>query len=65
MDDLFWNLFRETGEPMGYLLYRAGQRTGPRGATGTAARRGEKQTGRQTTAERPAPRRTEPPETTI
>ena len=23
MDDQLWNLFRETGEPMGYLLYRA------------------------------------------
>ncbi len=25
MDDQLWNLFRETGEPMGYLLYRAGK----------------------------------------
>ena len=23
MDDQLWNLFRETGEPMSYLLYRA------------------------------------------
>ncbi len=23
MEDQFWNLFRETGDPMGYLLYRA------------------------------------------
>ena len=23
MKDQLWNLFRETGEPMGYLLYRA------------------------------------------
>lgn len=23
MDDQLWNLFRETGEPMGYLLYKA------------------------------------------
>ena len=23
MDDQLWDLFRETGEPMGYLLYRA------------------------------------------
>ena len=23
MEDQFWNLFRETGEPMGYLLYKA------------------------------------------
>ncbi len=23
MEDLIWNLFRETGDPMGYLLYRA------------------------------------------
>lgn len=23
MVDQFWNLFRETGDPMGYLLYRA------------------------------------------
>ena len=23
MEDQFWDLFRETGEPMGYLLYRA------------------------------------------
>ena len=23
MDHQLWNLFRETGEPMGYLLYRA------------------------------------------
>ena len=23
MDTQFWDLFRETGEPMGYLLYRA------------------------------------------
>ena len=23
MEDQLWNLFRETGEPMGYLLYRA------------------------------------------
>ena len=23
MDDQLWNVFRETGEPMGYLLYRA------------------------------------------
>ena len=27
MDDQFWNLFRETGEPMGYLLYRAGKKS--------------------------------------
>ena len=25
MDDQLWNLFRETGEPMSYLLYRAEQ----------------------------------------
>ena len=25
MDDQLWNLFRETGEPMSYLLYRAGK----------------------------------------
>ena len=23
MEDQLWNLFRETGEPMGYLLYKA------------------------------------------
>ena len=23
MDDQLWNLFRETGEPMSYLLYKA------------------------------------------
>ncbi len=23
MDNRLWDLFRETGEPMGYLLYRA------------------------------------------
>ena len=23
MDNQLWNLFRETGDPMGYLLYRA------------------------------------------
>ena len=23
MEDQFWNLFRETGDPMGYLLYKA------------------------------------------
>ena len=23
MSDQLWNLFRETGEPMGYLLYKA------------------------------------------
>ena len=23
MDDQLWNLFRETGEPMSYLFYRA------------------------------------------
>ncbi len=23
MENQFWNLFRETGEPMGYLLYKA------------------------------------------
>ena len=23
MSDQLWNLFRETGDPMGYLLYRA------------------------------------------
>ena len=23
MDTQLWNLFRETGDPMGYLLYRA------------------------------------------
>ena len=23
MEDQLWNLFRETGDPMGYLLYRA------------------------------------------
>ena len=23
MKDQLWNLFRETGDPMGYLLYRA------------------------------------------
>ena len=23
MKDQLWNLFRETGEPMGYLLYKA------------------------------------------
>ena len=22
MEDQLWNLFRETGDPMGYLLYR-------------------------------------------
>ena len=27
MDDQLWNLFRETGEPMGYLLYRAEKNT--------------------------------------
>lgn len=27
MDDQLWNLFRETGEPMGYLLYRAGKKS--------------------------------------
>lgn len=25
MEDQLWNLFRETGDPMGYLLYRAEQ----------------------------------------
>ena len=25
MEDQLWDLFRETGEPMGYLLYRAEQ----------------------------------------
>ena len=23
MEDQLWNLFRETGDPMGYLLYKA------------------------------------------
>ena len=27
MDDQLWNLFRETGEPMSYLLYRAGKKS--------------------------------------
>ncbi len=31
MEDQFWNLFRETGDPMGYLLYRAKQKSGPDG----------------------------------
>ena len=26
MDHQLWNLFRETGEPMGYLLYAAEQK---------------------------------------
>ena len=26
MEDQLWNLFRETGDPMGYLLYRAEKR---------------------------------------
>lgn len=26
MEDQLWNLFRETGDPMGYLLYRAGKK---------------------------------------
>lgn len=26
MEDQFWNLFLETGEPMGYLLYKAEKR---------------------------------------
>ena len=25
MENQLWNLFLETGDPMGYLLYRAGQ----------------------------------------
>ena len=28
MVDQFWNLFRETGDPMGYLLYRAQKKQG-------------------------------------
>ena len=33
MDDQLWNLFRETGEPMGYLLYRAEQKQSESKAT--------------------------------
>ena len=34
-DEQLWNVFRETGDPLGYLLYRAGrerQQTAPRSA---------------------------------
>lgn len=26
MDNQLWNLFQETGDPMGYLLYKAGEK---------------------------------------
>ena len=32
MEDQLWNLFRETGEPMGYLLYKAEKREKKPGA---------------------------------
>ncbi len=28
MEDQLWDLFRETGDPMGYLLYRAEKENG-------------------------------------
>lgn len=42
MDDLTWMIFRETGEPMGYLLYRANR---PRRAA--APRRRDRNTQRK------------------
>ena len=29
MDTQLWNLFRETGDPMGYLLYKAEEKKEP------------------------------------
>ena len=26
MENVLWNLFRETGDPMSYLLYKAGEK---------------------------------------
>ena len=31
MEDQLWNLFLETGDPMGYLLYKAGEKSGNAG----------------------------------
>lgn len=30
MDTQLWNLFRETGDPMGYLLYKAEKKEEPK-----------------------------------
>lgn len=30
MDTQLWNLFRETGDPMGYLLYKAEEQKEPK-----------------------------------
>lgn len=44
MEQTLWNLFRETGDPMGYLLCRAEERTRERQAA-----EGKQAAGKQTT----------------
>ena len=40
MERQLWELFRETGEPMGYLLYRSGEDRRPEQIPAEAQREG-------------------------